>query len=81
MTKRLSKMARGHDCSQERITQWLHTQYLPWTKKELLVAKVIFETKYPDARFEHLHPNRTVRLLRLLEARAVLKALKKVERK
>ena len=73
----MSKMARGHDYSKDDLKQYLHTQHLPWTEKELLVAKVIFETKYSDARFENLHPNRLVRLQRLLEARAVLKALKR----
>ena len=72
----MSKMARGHDYSKSGIKQYLHKKHLPWTRKELLVAKTIFETKYPDARFENLHPNRLVRLHRLLEARAVLKALK-----
>ena len=72
----MSKMARGCDPRYLEEKQYLHMQHLPWTKKELLVAKAIFETKYPDARFEHLHPNRSVRLARLLEARAALKALK-----
>ena len=72
----MSKMARGCDSRYRNEKQYSHMQHLPWTKKELLVAKVIFETKYPDAIFENLHPNRLVRLARLLEARAALKALK-----
>lgn len=72
----MSKIARGHDYSKDGIEQYLYKEYLPWTKKELLVAKIIFETMYPDARFENLHPNRIIRHKRLLEARAVLKALK-----
>lgn len=56
--------------------QYHRLDLLLWTREEQIAAKAIFETKYPDAKWENLHPNRIMRIQRLLEARAALKALK-----
>lgn len=56
-------------------------QQFKFTKEEQAVAKAIFEAKYPDARWENLHPNRSMRLARLIEARAAVAALDKMRSK
>jgi len=76
MKFKISHVAKTTDVRNRDKQQTLHVQHLPWTDNELLIAKTIFETKYPDARWENLHPNRLIRLQRLLEARAVAKVLK-----
>lgn len=45
--------------------------------EEHAMAKAIYESMYPDSRWEHLHPRRTVRIQRLFDARAALRALEK----
>ena len=40
------------------------------------IAKAIYEAKYPDSKWEILHPRRLMRKQRLIEAEAVLKIIK-----
>ncbi len=60
--------------SNKGIKRKVSDKFFQFTKIEETVAKAIYESMYPDSKWENLDPNRDVRFCRLRDARAAIKA-------